>query len=122
MRYSKKARNFFCFKFVLQWGQIIFSSRMDSSSGFEHAGHINPSKAMLISLNQGRKVIFGSYMIQEILIQNHNKSAYIVEISAFSGSPKLFPRLFFIVSMVWKNLSNSVILSVPHWKGGIYLG
>ena len=50
---------------------------MDSSSGFEHAGHINPSNAMLFSLNQGRKVIFGLYMIQGILIQNQIESKYI---------------------------------------------
>ena len=87
---------------------------MVSSSGFEHAGQINPSKAILFSLNQGWKVIFGSYMIQEILKQNHTESAYIFEISTFSGSVKLFPRLFFMISMVWKNLSNSVKLSPPH--------
>ena len=64
IRNSRNARNFFCFNLVLQLGQTMFSSSLVSSKGFEQAGHINPSKAIYFSKNQGWKYIFSSNTLQ----------------------------------------------------------
>ena len=63
---SRKDKNFFCLRFVLQWGQTIFSSSIISSNWLEHAGHIKPSNAIIFSKNQGRKYIFTYNNLQEV--------------------------------------------------------
>ena len=89
IKYSQKATYFFCVRLVLHFSHVNFSLSKSSSSVFEHAGQIKPSKAIIFLLIKERNILF------KLFHNNNFMKFYRIFFSKIEFQFLTFPSLFF---------------------------